>query len=76
MVCFDFHLTPHGPKLIEINMGCDGYATNCNMYKEFDKKEGKRLELALVNGLIKEYQNSGREGKPKMIVIIDDNLKK
>ena len=36
MNSFDFHLTPQGPKLIEINNNADGYTTTCAMYKEFD----------------------------------------
>ena len=44
MNSFDFHLAPQGPRLIEINMAAFGYTTVCEMYKEFDQKEGEMLE--------------------------------
>lgn len=68
---FDFHLTPEGPRLIEINTNAGGFASAIAMAEgEF---AGALLEDRFVSALRDEYAAAGHSGRPRFVAIVDDN---
>eukprot|EP00939_MAST-03C_sp_MAST-3C-sp1_P003632 g3632.t1 len=59
MFAFDFHLTPNGPKLIEINHSADGIMAVMRVVED-----PKTLERALVQSIRKEYAAAAVVGAP------------
>lgn len=82
---FDFHLSPEGPRLIEINTNAGGALLNaalasaqgscCDAVRPLLASAGTAVELerALVAGFIAEYaQARGPEATLRTVAIVDD----
>lgn len=79
---FDFHLTPQGPKLIEVNTNAGGLATVWDLVNS--KTERGPLEQLFVKAVKREYElflsglseSSNNNSKTLcQMVIVDDNVK-
>jgi len=85
---FDFHLTPQGPKLIEVNTNAGGLATVWDLVNP--KTERASLEQLFVKAVRREYElflsglesnnsnnnNNNNNNKSLLqMVIVDDNVK-
>ena len=68
---YDFHMTPDGPRLIEINTNAGG-AFIVNALDRAIGKIGQKTEDLIGQMFIKEWQASGRSGRPKTIAIVDE----
>lgn len=78
---YDFHMTPSGPKLIEINTNAGGAFLNLFVSKQFraccDMLDMSKFiqppdaERNIANMFIAEWKAAGHEGKPKLIAIVD-----
>lgn len=63
---YDFHITPAGPRLIEINTNAGGLFLNA-------RAQGDRaLEQRSVEMFLAEWALAGRSGCPKTIAIVDE----
>jgi hypothetical protein len=79
---FDFHMTPDGPKLIEINTNAGGAFLNLFVSKQFraccDMLDMSKFiqpldaEKNIADMFIDEWKAAGREGKPTLIAIVDN----
>eukprot|EP01060_Flectonema_neradi_P015013 TRINITY_DN21705_c0_g1_i2.p1 TRINITY_DN21705_c0_g1~~TRINITY_DN21705_c0_g1_i2.p1 ORF type:complete len:466 (+),score=97.58 TRINITY_DN21705_c0_g1_i2:53-1399(+) len=72
MLGFDFHITPNGPKLIEVNTNAGGLATalsigGCNQF------EKTLLKQQWVAALLSEYATASGKKAPRNMVIVDEN---
>ncbi len=72
MLGFDFHLTPQGPRLIEINTNAGGLATVFHL--ESDCGEADIVKRLFINALLQEFYLAGRVGKPVHVAIVDDDV--
>ena len=80
---YDFHLTPEGPKLIEVNTNAGGAFLNALLAKaqraccaEIEVAMGKvkadDFEFAVLRMFQHEWELQHRTGVPKRIAIVDD----
>lgn len=81
---YDFHLTPEGPRLIEINTNAGGgvlsalqqqaETLNAAGLQEFTMGDipPAQIENRFVEMLLSEWRLSGRDGTPAHVAIIDD----
>lgn len=69
---FDFHLSPAGPKLIEINTNAAGLATAIRLYGE--DGDGTKIADQFVAAILREYELAGRSGSPGLVAIADDDV--
>ncbi len=81
---FDFHMTPDGPKLIEINTNAGGALINaqllrfqtacCDTFQEMIREVGVVHEVhnKILASFLAEWQAFGRQGRPQRIVIVDE----
>ena len=72
MLGFDFHITPEGPKLIEVNTNAGGLATalsigGCNQF------EKTLLKQNWITALLDEYKSATGAELPRNMVIVDEN---
>lgn len=68
---YDFHMTPDGPRLIEINSNAGG-AFIVNTLEEAIGKKGAYTPEKIGQMFLSEWEKSGRAGRPKTIAIIDE----
>jgi hypothetical protein len=78
---YDFHMTPDGPKLIEINTNAGGAFLNlfaakqfracCDMLDMSKFVEPKEAEKKIADMFLAEWAAAGREGKPGLTIIVD-----
>jgi hypothetical protein len=78
---YDFHMTPDGPKLIEINTNAGGAFLNlfaakqfracCDMLDMSKFIEPKEAEKKIADMFLAEWATAGRAGKPGLIAIVD-----
>lgn len=73
MLGFDFHLTSQGPRLIEINTNAGGLASVLYLHRE-DSSAGDRT-TRFISALKREWSDFGGVGSPRLIAIIDDDVK-
>jgi hypothetical protein len=78
---FDFHLSPGGPKLIEINTNAGGgllaamqggAALACCGTTLQQALAGTSFEARVVDMLVAEWQGAGHEGRPRTVAIVDE----
>lgn len=78
---FDFHLSPRGPKLIEINTNAGGgllaamqgeAALACCGTALRQELVGANFEQRVVDMLVAEWQGAGRAGRPRTVAIVDE----
>lgn len=79
---FDFHLSPEGPKLIEINTNPGGVLLNAWLLEaaipccpEIGLQLTETLSglrKSIVDMFIQEWHLAGHEGEPRQIAIVDD----
>ena len=74
MSAFDFHLTPRGPKLIEMNTNADGFMSVIRMFAEHSPSEAERLRRLFVDGLLCEFRSAvgDASARPQLICIVDE----
>jgi hypothetical protein len=81
---FDFHLTPAGPRLVEINTNAGGAFLNAaardaqraccpSAEKYFDDSSTRSLEDELFRMLLREWRLARGERPLRSIAIVDDN---
>ncbi|MEC7377358.1 MAG: hypothetical protein VX421_07075 [Pseudomonadota bacterium] len=82
---YDFHLTPDGPQLIEINTNAGGAFLNAVLARAQHRCCTPRLQDASTNGLLdgfegavlamfqQEWQRQGRDSVPARLAIVDDD---
>jgi hypothetical protein len=78
---YDFHMTPEGPKLIEINTNAGGAFLNlfaskqfracCDMMDMSRFVEPKEAEKKIADMFIAEWTAAGLKGRPGLIAIVD-----
>lgn len=66
---YDFHITPDGPRLIEVNTNAGGAFLAANL----GAGDCARRKVELSAMFLKEWQAAGREGRPRTIVILDED---
>ncbi len=76
---FDFHLSPGGPKLIEINTNAGGGMLAAMVGEAALACCGSAVTLAgsgfeqrVVDMLVAEWRGAGRAGRPPMVAIVDE----
>jgi glutathione synthase/RimK-type ligase-like ATP-grasp enzyme len=78
---FDFHLSPGGPKLIEVNTNAGGgllaamqgeVALACCGTTLPQELHGAVFEQRVVDMLLAEWRGAGREGRPRVVAIVDE----
>lgn len=79
---FDFHLSPGGPKLIEINTNAGGgllaamqgaAALACCGTALRAEPSGADFEQRVVDMLVDEWRGAGRTGRPRTVAIVDED---
>ncbi len=81
-MAYDFHLTPDGPRLIEINTNAGG-AFLVNVLQNSlplpssvccgtDKAWSRDIEKDIVEMFLTEWRLSGRVGRPRTLAIVDE----
>ena len=82
---YDFHLTPDGPRLIEINTNAGGAFLNAVLARAQHRCCTPPLQDASTNGLLdgfegavlamfhQEWQRQGRDSVPARLAIVDDD---
>lgn len=78
---YDFHLTPAGPKLIEINTNAGGAFINaviartqracCGLDPSIVAPMAERFDTAVAEMFISEWRRQRDAGKPRTIAIVD-----
>jgi hypothetical protein len=75
MMCYDFHLDPSGPKLIEVNTNAGGIWYACLSYNPdatvFPEPLGSKLLHTFINEFALFSKNSNT--RPGLIVILDEH---
>jgi len=75
MMAFDFHLTPTGPKLIEINTNADNVSTALQILDESGRRaESDHIRSKIVHAIFKEYKLACPLGTLKCVCIVDFEL--
>jgi len=75
MMAFDFHLTPTGPKLIEINTNADNISTALQILDESGRRaESDHIRSKIVQAIFKEYKLACPIGTLKCVCIVDFEL--
>ena len=79
---YDFHLTPNGPKLIEVNTNAGGAFLNailaqawvacCPEVQALVPQPPAKFEDAVWNMFEAEWRLQRRAGRPRVIAIVDD----
>jgi len=79
---YDFHLTPNGPKLIEVNTNAGGAFLNailaqawvacCPEVQALASQPPAKFEDAVWNMFEAEWRLQRRAGRPRVIAIVDD----
>jgi hypothetical protein len=81
---YDFHVGPHGPRLIEINTNAGGALLNTALARaqqaccadvaafESGPIPVERLEQAFFDMFLSEWRRARRRGLPRRIAIVDD----
>jgi hypothetical protein len=79
---YDFHITPDGPRLIEINTNAGGALFNfalkqaqracCAAVAEAYLPEGRQAETALIDMFQREWALAGRHTPLRRLAIVDD----
>jgi len=78
---FDFHLSPDGPKLIEINTNAGGgflaamlgdAALACCGSAVTQERGDPAFEQRAVDMLVEEWRGAGHSGRPRSIAIVDE----
>jgi hypothetical protein len=79
---YDFHLTPNGPKLIEVNTNAGGAFLNailaqawvacCPEVQALAPQPPARFEDAVWNMFEAEWRLQRRAGRPRAVAIVDD----
>lgn len=78
---FDFHLSPGGPKLIEVNTNAGGgllaamqgeAALACCGTALRQELAGANFEQRVVDMLVAEWRSAGRTGRPRTVAIVDE----
>lgn len=79
---YDFHVTPSGPRLIEINTNAGGAFLNsvlseaqrtcCRGVRTTSSQLGNGFGTAVTAMFVKEWQRQRGSGKPLTIAIVDD----
>lgn len=64
---YDFHITPEGPRLIEINTNAGGLFLNAHVQGD------PALERRSVEMFLTEWALAGRTGRPSTLAIVDEN---
>ena len=82
---YDFHMTPEGPKLIEINTNAGGAFLNlfaskqfracCDMLDMSKFIEPEDADRKIADMFEAEWEAAGRDGKPGLIAIVDETPK-
>lgn len=70
---FDFHLTSLGPRLIEINTNAGGLASV--LYLHRDDSSDRDIAVRFTEALKREFTAFGGVGLPRLIAIIDDDVR-
>jgi len=78
MMGYDFHLTPEGPRLIEINTNAGGgyvaWLSEAQAHEEYPMQLSKRIEKRLLGSFLWEWQDFSVSDSPlKRIVILDQD---
>lgn len=73
MLGFDFHLTSLGPRLIEINTNAGGLASVLCLHR--DDSSDRDMATRFVSALTREFTAFGGTGLPRLIAIIDDDVR-
>lgn len=73
----DFHLTPTGPILIEVNTNAGGAFVNTLLLRAQQgwpeaRAMADRAEAAMVEMFRREWQAEGRGGQPALIALVDE----
>lgn len=69
---YDFHITPDGPRLIEINSNAGG-AFIVSGLDIAAGKSGEGAERAITDMFASEWRLAGRTGGPQTVAILDEN---
>ncbi|CAB1368148.1 hypothetical protein [Denitratisoma oestradiolicum] len=64
---YDFHITPQGPRLIEINTNAGGLFLNAHAQSD------QGLEQRCVEMFLREWTLAGRSGRPGRLAIVDED---
>ncbi len=70
MMGYDFHMTPDGPKLIEVNTNAGG-AFLIQALRQAVLSGGEVIEASIMDMFLAEWLATGRDGRPKTIAIVD-----
>lgn len=80
---YDFHITPEGPRLIEINTNAGGVFLVSAMLAAAGESQvqccdsaswhGTKVAEQLLAMFEAEWRHAGREGRPRSIAIVDDD---
>ncbi len=83
LMSYDFHLTPNGPRLIEVNTNAGGAFIMHSMLSGIWRRVSpcnndtldnpESIENDLVKMFIHEWQLAGRSGTPATVAIVDSN---
>ena len=80
---FDFHLSPRGPRLIEVNTNAGGalivtrllwdQAAQCRAGEaEARQAQAEAAERAVLASLLEDYRAARGEGAPRLVAIVDE----
>lgn len=80
---YDFHVTPDGPRLIEVNTNAGGAFLNAVLARAqsaccakvlapFDLRPSEGFGDRIADMFVAEWRRQGRSGRPAMIAIVDD----
>ena len=74
MMGYDFHMTPEGPKLIEVNTNAGG-ALLVQALRQAVLSGGEAIEASIMDMFAAEWRAAGRDGQPSTIAIVDTEPK-
>lgn len=80
---YDFHITPDGPRLIEVNTNAGGAFLNAvseqahraccaNVQFAFETSSANRFEAKTLSMFVEEWRRQRGAGRPSLIAIVDD----
>ncbi len=79
---YDFHLSPDGPKLIEINTNAGGALINAYLSQAqrlcCTTREGAEVQtgdhaVAIMESFLQDWQRQRKNGQPEIIAIVDED---